>query len=218
MNQEINIVIADDHPVFRRGLRMIIESDESLQVVAEAEDGAEAVNRLREFEPDVVILDVDMPKLGGFEVVGEMQKLQLATQIIFLTMYKDEGLFNQAIDLGVKGYILKDSAIADIVAAIKSAAKGENFISPPLATFLVNRSSRMAQFAENKPSINDLTPAEMNVLKLIADHKTSREIAEELFISPRTVERHRFNICTKLDVHGTNALVKFAIENKGKLL
>ncbi len=218
MNREIKIVIADDHPVFRRGLRTIIESDADLKVVAEAADGAEALNLLREFEPDVVILDVDMPKLGGFEVVREMHKSNLASAVIFLTMYKDEGLFNQAIDLGVKGYILKDSAIADIVGAVKAASKGENFISPPLATFLVNRGTRLSNFATNKPSINDLTPAEMNVLKLIADHKTSREIAEELFISPRTVERHRFNICTKLDVHGTNALLKFAIENKSKLL
>lgn len=218
MTEEIKIVIADDHPVFRRGLKMIVESDANLKVVAEAEDGAEAINKLREFEPDVVILDIDMPKLGGFEVVGEMRKSNLASEVIFLTMYKDEGLFNQAIDLGVKGYILKDSAIADIVAAVKAAANGKNFISPPLATFLVSRGNRIAKFTENKPSINDLTRAEMNVLKLIADHKTSREIAEELFISPRTVERHRFNICTKLDVHGTNALVKFAIENKSKLL
>ena len=218
MNQEVKIIIADDHPVFRRGLKMIIESDVDLKVVAEAEDGAEAINHLREFEPDVVILDVDMPKLGGFEVVREMRNSNLASEVIFLTMYKDEGLFNQAIDLGVKGYILKDSAIADIVAAVKAAAKGENFISPPLATFLVKRGSRLSEFAENKPSINDLTPAEMNVLKLIADHKTSREIAEQLFISPRTVERHRFNICAKLDIHGSNALLKFAIENRQKFL
>ena len=218
MNQEIKIIIADDHPVFRRGLRMIIEADADLQVVAEAADGAEAVSFLREFEPDVLILDVDMPRLGGFEVVREMRNENLASEVIFLTMYKDEGLFNQAIDLGVKGYILKDSAIADIVAGVKAAAKGENFISPSLTTFLVNRGSRTARLAEKKPSINDLTRAEMNVLKLIADHKTSREIAEELFISPRTVERHRFNICAKLDVHGTNALVKFAIENKTNLL
>lgn len=218
MNQEIKILIADDHPVFRRGLRMIIEADADLKVVAEAADGAEALNHLRECSPDVVILDVDMPKLGGFEVVREMQKLNLSAEVIFLTMYKDEGLFNQAIDLGVKGYILKDSAIADIVAGIKAAAKGENFISPPLTTFLVNRGSRLSKFAESKPAVNDLTAAEMNVLKLIADHKTSREIAEKLFISPHTVERHRFNICTKLDVHGTNALLKFAIENKNRLL
>ncbi len=217
MNSEIKILIADDHPVFRRGLRMIIEADSALQIVAEAEDGAEAVSRLREFEPDVAILDVDMPKMGGFEVVREMQKSNLASEVIFLTMYKDEGLFNQAIDLGVKGYILKDSAISDIVAAIKSAARSENFISPPLATFLVNRGNRMAKFTNNKPSIQDLTPAELNVLKLIAEHKTSREIADLLFISPRTVERHRFNICTKLEIHGSNALIKFALENKNLL-
>ncbi len=218
MNSEIKILIADDHPVFRKGLRMIIEADSALQIVAEAEDGAEAVSRVREYEPDVTILDVDMPKLGGFEVARELQKLNLSSRIIFLTMYKDEGLFNQAMDLVVKGYILKDSAITDIVAAVKAAAEGENFISPPLATFLVNRGNRLAKFTANKPSIQDLTPAEMNVLKLIAEHQTSREIAEKLFISPRTVERHRFNICAKLDIHGSNALIKFAFENKNRIL
>lgn len=196
---------------------MILEADSALEIVTEAEDGAEAVHRLREHEPDAAILDVDMPKLGGFEVARELQKLNLSSEIIFLTMYKDEGLFNQAMDLGVKGYILKDSAITDIVAAVKAAAKGENFISPPLATFLVNRGNRLAKFAEKKPSIQDLTPTELNILKLIAEHKTSRDIGEKLFISPRTVDRHRYNICTKLDIHGINALVKFAIENKKSL-
>jgi DNA-binding NarL/FixJ family response regulator len=217
MDSKVKILIADDHPVFRKGLRMILEADSALEIVTEAEDGAEAVHRLREHEPDAAILDVDMPKLGGFEVARELQKLNLSSEIIFLTMYKDEGLFNQAMDLGVKGYILKDSAITDIVAAVKAAAKGENFISPPLATFLVNRGNRLAKFAEKKPSIQDLTPTELNILKLIAEHKTSRDIGEKLFISPRTVDRHRYNICTKLDIHGINALVKFAIENKKSL-
>lgn len=218
MTQKIKIVIADDHPVFRRGLRMIIESDPDLQVVAEAEDGAEVINLLRELQPDIVILDVDMPKMGGFEVVREMRALNLAPEIIFLTMYKDEGLLDQAINLGVKGYILKDSAIADITGAIKAAARGENYVSAPLMTFLVRRGRQTADSDANKKSLGDLTAAETNVLKLIAEHKTSREIGEKLFISPRTVERHRFNICTKLDIHGPNALLKFAIENKDILL
>jgi len=218
MTTEIRIVIADDHPVFRRGLRMIIEADASLKVVAEAEDGLSAVARIKEAEPDVAVLDVDMPQAGGFEVVRELQKLNLCTEIIFLTMYKDEGLFNKAMDMGVKGYVLKDSAIADIVASVKMVAAGQNYISQPLATFLVNRSRRMTTFSERIPSINDVTPTERRVLRLIADHKTSREIAEQMFISVRTVERHRLNICAKLYIQGSNALIKFALENRQELI
>jgi len=218
MTTEIRIVIADDHPVFRRGLKMIIEADPALKVVAEAEDGLAALARIKAEEPDVAVLDVDMPNAGGFDVARELQQLSLHTEIIFLTMYKDEGLFNKAMDMGVKGYVLKDSAIADIVASIKTVAAGQNYISQPLATFLVNRSRRLTTFVEHTPTINDLTPTERRILRLIADHKTSRDIATELFISIRTVERHRLNICTKLDIHGSNALIRFALENKQQLI
>jgi DNA-binding NarL/FixJ family response regulator len=166
----------------------------------------------------VAVLDVDMPEAGGFEVVREMQKLNLHTEAIFLTMYKDEGLFNKAMDMGVKGYVLKDSAIGDIVASVKAVAAGQNYISQPMATYLVNRSRRLREFVQQTPSINDLTPTERRILRLIADSKTSREIAAELFISIRTVERHRLNICDKLDIHGSNALIRFALENKQQLL
>ena len=218
MKTEIRIVIAEDHPVFRRGLAMMISTDPRLKVVAEAGNAAEAVARIAEHQPDVAILDVNMPDGTGFDVVRELQKTDLATSFVFLTMHKDEGLFNTSLDLGVKAYVLKDSAITDIVAGIKAAAAGENYISAPLATYLVKRSQRRASFAAAQPSINDLTPTELRILKLIAEHKTSREIAEQLFISIRTVERHRLNIGTKLDQHGSNALLKFALENKQQLV
>lgn len=217
MNTNIRIVIADDHPVYRRGLSMTIAAASGLTIIAEAEDGDAALEYIRREEPDVTVLDVDMPNKGGFDVLRAMQQLHLATAIVFLTMHKDEGLFNTALDLGVKGYVLKDSAITDIVAGIKAAA-GENYISAPLATYLVKRSQRRASFAAAQPSINDLTPTELRILKLIAEHKTSREIAEQLFISIRTVERHRLNIGSKLDLHGSNALLKFALENKQQLV
>jgi DNA-binding NarL/FixJ family response regulator len=218
MKPEIRIVIADDHPVYRRGLSLTIAADPMLKIVAEAENGEVALNHIRAEEPDVAVLDVDMPIKGGFDVVRAMQPLDLHTSVIFLTMHKDEGLFNTALDLGVKGYVLKDSAITDIVASIKAAAAGQNFISAPLMTYLVNRSHRLTTFVEQKPTINDLTPTERRILKLIAEHKTSREIADQLFISVRTVERHRLNIGIKLDLHGSNALLTFALENKQHLL
>ena len=216
-NKELRVIIADDHPVFRRGLHMIIEGEPALNVVAAAEDGQAALAQIREHQPDVAVLDVDMPNGGGFEVVREMQQLNLHTQVIFLTMYKDEGLFNKAMDLGVKGYVLKDSAIDDIVAGIKAVAAGQNFISQPLSTYLVNRSRRVAAFVEQTPGINNLTPTELRILRFVAEHKTSREIAAQLFISVRTVERHRLNICDKLNLHGSNALIRFALENKQAL-
>lgn len=218
MEPEIRLVIADDHPVYRRGLSMIIAADPALKIVAEAEDGVAALACIQREEPDVAVLDVDMPGRGGFDVVRALQKLPLHIAVVFLTMHKDEGLFNTAMDLGVKGYVLKDSAITDIVASIKAAAAGDHYISPPLTSYLVKRSQRRTTLLASKPSLDDLTPTELRVLKLIAEHKTSREIAEIMFISVRTVERHRLNIGTKLDLRGSNALLTFALENKSVLL
>jgi DNA-binding NarL/FixJ family response regulator len=217
MEDEITILVADDHPVFRRGLRTIIQSDQRLKVVAEADDGKAALQLINRSVPDVAVLDVNMPEMTGFDVVRELRKTDLATEFIFLTMHKDEAMFNTALDLGVKGYLLKESAIEDIAAGIKAVAAGENFISPPLATFLFERSRRNATFVAAKPTINNLTATERRVLKMIADDQTSREIAEQLSISVRTVERHRQNICDKLDIHGSNALMKFALANKEQL-
>lgn len=218
MKNDIKVLIADDHPVFRRGLRSIIESDARLTVVAEAADGREALDSIRRLNPDIAVLDVNMPDLTGFEVVRELANLRLATRIIFLTMHKDEMMFNTALNAGVRGYLLKESAVEEITTGIKTVSAGENFISPALTTFLFNRSRRAADFAREKPSINDLTESERRVLKLVADDKTSREIADALFISIRTVERHRQNICDKMNVHGSNALVRFAITHKEQLL
>jgi len=214
---QITILIADDHPVFRRGLRMIIQSDQQLKIIAEADDGKAALELINQSTPDVAVLDVNMPGMTGFEVVRELRKTKLATEFIFLTMHKDEAMFNTSMDLGVKGYLLKESAVEDITEGIKAVAAGENFISAALATFLFNRSRRNATFVASNLSINDLTATERRILKMIAADKTSRDIADQLTISVRTVERHRQNICDKLDIHGSNALMKFALANKEQL-
>lgn len=218
MKSKIRVLIADDHPVYRRGLRHVISAAPTLELVGEAEDGDAALAVIRDEQPHVAVLDIDMPHKDGFEVVRELERLKSDTKVILLTMHKEEGMFNTALDLGVKGYVLKDSAITDIVSSIEAVAVGENYVSPALATYLVKRIRRRTTLVERKPSINDLTPAERHILKLIAEHKTSREIAAELSISVRTVEHHRMNIGTKLDLHGSNALIKFAIENKQELL
>lgn len=217
MKDKITVVIVDDHPVFRRGLQMTIDSDEQLNIVAEAQNGKQAIETIKNNEPDVAVLDINMPELNGFEALRELQNLNLATEFIFLTMHKDEAMFNTAIDLGAKGYLLKESAVDDIVTGIKTVAGGDHFISPALTEFLINRQRRANSFAE-KPGISDLTQTERKILTLIAEDKTSREIGDLLFISVRTVERHRQNICNKLGIHGSNSLLKFAVTNKAQLI
>lgn len=214
---EIRLVIADDHPIYREGLRRVIERDAALRVLAEAGDGEEALAQIEACHPDVAVLDLDMPKLDGFGVARALKEKHQKVAVIFLTMHKDEDAFNEAMNLGANGFVVKDSAVADIVQAIRSAAAGENFVSSQLSSYLIRRARRGVELVERKPSLNDLTPAERRVLSLIAENKTSKEIATELFISPRTVDHHRANICAKLDLHGINALLKFAIANKSQL-
>lgn len=217
MNTEITILIADDHPIFRKGLRHIIESESGLNVLGEADDGETAYEMARQLKPDVIILDVNMPKMDGFELARKMRDLNFATEIVFLTMYKDEEMFNEALDLGARGYVLKSSALTDIVDCVRAVSSGQHYITPALSSFLINRRERVTSFARSKPSIRDLTPTELRILRLIAESKTSKEIAAELFVSHRTVENHRANICQKLDLHGSNALVKFAFEHKSEI-
>lgn len=218
MNTEIRLVIADDHPIVRKGLRMAIESDASLKVLAEADDGAAALALIMALQPQVAVLDVNMPKMGGFDLLRELQQRRHPVAVIFLTMHSDEETFNEALDLGAQGYVLKESAVTDIVNSIKSVAAGKPYISPAISSYLINRSQRAGALAQKKPTLNDLTPTERRILRLIAADKSSKEIAEELFISHRTVENHRTNICQKLEIHGHNALLKFALAHKSELI
>ena len=217
MRTEIRVLIADDHPVFRHGLRQIIELERELKIVGEAGDGAEALRMIQELAPDVAVLDIHMPGMKGFDVAREVRRQRLATQIIFLTMFDDERMFNEGLNVGAKGYLLKDSAISDVVGSVRAVASGQHYISPAISGYLVNRSARRAAFNERTPGLEDLTPAERRILKLIAEHRTSKEIAEELCISHRTVENHRHSICHKLGIHGSNALVRYALEHRHEL-
>jgi len=218
MKTEIRIIIADDHPIVRQGLRQVIERDPQFRILAEAGNGLEALEYIEKQQPDVVVLDIDMPYLHGFDVMRKIKALGLAVEIIFLTMHREEDFFNEAISLGAKGYVLKDSAVADIVLAIKAVVAGEHFTSPALTSYLINRSfSRQRPLAPNVPSVNDLTPTERRVLEMLADYKSSREIGEALGISYRTVQTHRTNICQKLDLQGNHALIRFALAHREQL-
>jgi DNA-binding NarL/FixJ family response regulator len=217
MATELSILIADDHPIFRSGLRAVIEATPHLKVVAEAEDGRAALESIRSRRPRVAVLDLDMPNMDGLEVLREMRRLGLPTEVIVLTMHKSEAHFNAALDLGAKGYVLKDSALVEIISGIKAVSAGQSFFSPQMSDHLLKRRRRADALAARKPGLSDLTPAETCILRLIADDRTSREIADALFISVRTVEHHRANICAKLDLHGSNALLKFAVAHKSEL-
>jgi len=217
MNTEIHIVIADDHPVFRHGLRQLIEIEQGLKVIGEASDGQVALNMIQELRPNVAVLDVNMPHLKGLDVAREIQRQQLPVSIIFLTMHDDESMFNEALNVGAKGYLLKDSASSDIVSSIRTVAAGQHYISPTISSYLMNRAARRAAFGEQTPSLKDLTPTELRILKLIAQNESSKAIADQLFISYRTVENHRYSICQKLGLHGNNALVRFALEHRSEL-
>lgn len=216
--ETITLIIADDHPIVRKGLREIIEEESRFVVVAEVDDGQKALEAIEKLSPKVTILDIDMPLMNGFEVARMVRQKGLSTEIIFLTMHRDEELFNEAIDLGAKGFVLKESALSDIIECIKTVAARGHFASHALTSFLLNRSRRALGLSTRQPSIQDLTASERRVLRLIAENQSTREISEQLFISPRTVEKHRANMCQKLNLQGSHSLLKFALQHKSELL
>ncbi len=216
MSTETTIIVADDHPIFRQGLKQLIEKEPGLRVIAEAEDGRAALELIQTRRPSVAVLDLDMPEMDGFAVAGQAQKLNLPVRVVILTMHKDELHFNQAIDLGMGGYVIKDGAAHEVVNCIKTVKTGGQYFSPTVSSFLLNRSRRAAQ-AQTQFGLADLTPTERRILFLLAELKTSKDIAAELGISPRTVDNHRAHICSKLSLQGSHALVKFALRHKGEL-
>jgi DNA-binding NarL/FixJ family response regulator len=212
VSDRIRILIADDHPVVRKGLRMAVEEDTGLTMVAEAADGEAALALIEELRPQVAVLDVDMPKLDGFGVAREVRRRQLPVEMIFLTMHAQEDLLRVALDLGAKGYILKDSALLEIVAAVRAVAAGQPYLNSILTARLLQRQPQ----TESSP-VDRLTPTERRIVQLIASDKSSKEIGAELSIHYRTVENHRTNICRKLGLEGANALLRFALQNKHNL-
>jgi DNA-binding NarL/FixJ family response regulator len=217
MRALIKVLIVDDHPLFRQGLRQVIAADPRFDLVGEAGDGRQGLQLILEKKPDVAVLDVNLPELSGLEVARKLQATKARSRMVILTMYKEEETFNRALDLGILGFVLKENAVEDILDCLVTVARGEPYLSPTISGYLLRRRSRAAQLAARTPGLDDLTKAEQRILLLIAQKKTSKEIAAELFISPRTVEAHRANISTKLNLRGANSLLQFALENRGSL-
>ncbi|HMN46695.1 MAG TPA: response regulator transcription factor [Povalibacter sp.] len=215
--KSIRVVIVDDHPLFRAGLRQVIQSDQRFELMAEADTWTQATQLIRELRPDLAVLDVNLPDGTGLEIAQTLRSEGIATRFVVLTMLKDEAAFNKAMNIGIDGYVLKENAGTEIVSCLVSVAEGNAYVSPSLTGFLLRRRGKAEALASHKPGLADLTTAEKRILKRIAEKKTSREIAAELHVSPRTIETHRTNICTKLSLKGANSLLQFALENRESL-
>lgn len=215
MSDEIRILIADDHPVVRKGLREAIEVSPNLRVVAEANDGEAALEEIERLRPHIAVLDIDMPKRDGFAVAKEVTKRKLPVRLVMLTIHAEADIFNAAMDLGVHGYILKESALSELVNGLLAVAAGQYFVSSSLTALLLRRHGHGAM--ESEPSLATLTESERRILRMIAADKSSKQIADELCIHYRTVENRRTAICQKLGLRGPNALLRFALQNKSAL-
>lgn len=217
MKDLITVLIADDHPIFRKGLREVLAEDPKLKLIAEAGDGATALRQIRELKPQAAVLDLEMPEMNGLQVARKVLELKLPVALVILTMYKEERVFNDAIAAGILGYVLKENAANDLLGCVHNVVAGQAFISPSLSSFLLKRNSSAKALLEQEPGLQTLTPAERRILSFIAGDLTSKEIAEQLGISPHTVENHRANICKKLNLQGSHSLLKFAFDNKSRL-
>jgi DNA-binding NarL/FixJ family response regulator len=215
--KKIRIIIADDHPLFRAGVISVLKENSELDIIEEASDGETVLSLIQELKPDIAILDIKMPRLSGLQVAKVLKDKALPTRVILLTMYRDRKMFLEALDHGVKGYVLKDALVQDIDKAIRTVANDQYYLSPELSGVLVDTSQTIENQDEEFSAISKLTPTERKIIRLIADLKSNAEIARTLFISKRTVENHRVNISRKLKLKGRNSLLKFAVKNKLRL-
>jgi len=215
--KRITILIADDHPLFRSGVRGELEQDSRFLILAEVGDGEEAYRQIQALHPDVAILDFQMPTLNGLEITRKLDASGITTRIILLTMHCDKKIFYAALDAGVYGYVLKDDAVADIVQAVTVAAAGEHFISKGLTQLLIEKAKGGAPSRSANNIAETLTPIERKIFSLVADLNSNDEIAGKLFISKRTVENHKSSIADKLGLGSSRNLLRFALQNKDAL-
>lgn len=203
----ITVLVADDHPLLREGLRIVLTADAGLRVVAEVADGEEALRQILRLSPEVAILDIDMPGRGGLAVVQELNRLNSPVRTIILTLHTGRDFLLEALEIGVRGYVLKTSAASDIADGVRRVAGGDTYFSPEV--------HRMLQQGHAKqpvpPELACLTPIELRLVQQIAIGKTSREIAASLELSARTIENYRTAICGKLNLTGPNALLRYAL-------
>lgn len=213
--RELRVVVGDDDPVMRQSLRQGLEAAPEITVIGEAVDGRTAIELLGARQPDVAVLSIRLPGIDGFGVAREVRQRRVNVEMVFVAGQEDESLLDAALELGARGYVLKESVSTDVAAAVRAVAAGQYYVSPALTGRLAL--NQQESDARQVVRMKELTPAETRVMRLLADYRTTREIAEALFVSPLTVETHRRNICERLGIRGRNALVAFAVAHKQKL-
>jgi two-component system, NarL family, response regulator NreC len=211
---KIRVVIADDHTLFRQGIRTLIAAENDMEVVAEACNGGEAVDRSAETRPDIVLMDIGMPGFSSFEATRQIRKNRPETKIVFLTMYDDEDYLVEGMEVGGSAYVLKDSPANQLVSAIRDVQRGGSYLSPRMLSQLVDDFRTRIKSTARTPRFATLTPREKEVLKVLAEGSSTKEIATSLNLSVKTVEAHKFNLMRKLDIHNKAQLVQYAIQKK----
>ena len=211
---KIRILLTDDHTLFRQGIRTLLSAETDLEIVGEAANGAEAVEKTTEFRPDIVLMDIGMPGLSSFEATRQIKKLRPDTKILFLTMYDDEDYLVQCMEVGASGYVLKDSPAQQLLAALRDVYRGGSYLSPRMLSQLVDDFRSRIKTAHRQPRFATLTAREKEILKLLAEGQSVKEIAAGLNLSVKTVEAHKFNLMRKLDIHNKAHLVQYAIQKK----
>jgi DNA-binding NarL/FixJ family response regulator len=211
-NSETKILLVDDHTILRQGLRRLLEAEPGVSVVGEAKDGREAVEKARELQPDVIVMDLAMPALNGLDASRRILKAQPSAKILVLSMYLDDDYVNQALDAGVCGYVMKDAPATDLIQAVRACAKGETFFTSQIPQATVDRYKAIREDGRRGPV--ELTHREREVMKLLAEGHTVKEVADMLHLSQKTVDTHKTNLMKKLDIHNRVELVKYAIHKK----
>lgn len=213
----LQAILVDDHPIFRAGVRAVLARSPEIHIIGEAGDGTEALELVRQWKPDIAIVDIDMPKCDGLQFATAIRDAHSPVKVIVLTAHQQKEMFDAFLDIGVAGYVLKENASSELIACLKAVAAGEPYVSPSLTRLLLRRRQAVDQLRSERPGLDRLTPSERRILILIAEDKTSKEIAALLGVSPNTVDNHRANICEKLALRGTHSLLKFAFDNKSRL-
>jgi DNA-binding NarL/FixJ family response regulator len=211
--QKIRVLLVDDHTLFREGIRSLLESQPDIKIISEAEDGHKGVEMAIEMEPDVVLLDIAMPLLNGLDAAKKIKRKNPEIQILILTMHENEDYIRNALAFGASGYILKDTKADELIKAVRSIHSGEVVLSPAITNMIVINYLRWGN-SQNKDNTRILSPREREVLQLIAEGYTNKQIAEILCISIKTVQAHRSNLMSKLDLHDKGELIKYAIQKK----
>ena len=212
MEEKYKIVIAEDYTIVRQGLKSLLDSFSDFQVVGEAVDGKEAIESVESLKPDLVLMDLSMPKTDGITAIKEIKKRLPETKVLALTVHKTEGHVRMALEAGADGYILKDASCAELEMAIRNIVDGKSYLSPEISNGIIRGYLSGVKSEENATKTGSLTPREVEVIKLIAEGYKSREIADYLSISINTVDKHRANLMRKLDLHSATALTHFALK------